>query len=138
MESGPIPVELNPITEWVGLKASSLLYQRDEAPIIGVTNGNLHADETIMLMNGMVANRHASPVIDEWFGVRYLDGECMGILPLEEVWRITGYRGNLIPGTTERRYVNRGFRGQLRTDRCGTTAVGGCGIARQEHAQRLR
>ena len=58
-------------------------------------------------MNGMVANRHASPVIDEWFGVRYLDGECMGILPLEEVWRITGYRGNLIPGTTERRYVNR-------------------------------
>ena len=77
--------ELNPITEWVGLKASSLLYQRDEAPIIGVTNGNLHADETIMLMNGMVANRHASPVIDEWFGVRYLDGECMGILPLEEV-----------------------------------------------------
>lgn len=99
--------ELNPIAEWVGLKASSLLYQRDEAPIIGVTNGNLHADETIMLMNGMVANRHASPVIDEWFGVRYLDGECMGILPLEEVWRITGYRGNLIPGTTERRYVNR-------------------------------
>ena len=99
--------ELNPITEWVGLKAFSLLYQRDEAPIIGVTNGNLHADETIMLMNGMVANRHASPVIDEWFGVRYLDGECMGMLPLEEVWRITGYRGNLIPGTTERRYVNR-------------------------------
>ena len=89
------------------MKASSLLYQRDEAPIIGVTNENLHADETIMLMNGMVANRHASPVIDEWFGVRYLDGECMGILPLEEVWRITGYRGNLIPGTTERRYVNR-------------------------------
>lgn len=131
--------ELNPITEWVGLKASSLLYQRDEAPIIGVTNGNLHADETIVLMNGMVANRHASPVIDEWFGARYRDGEFMGILPLEEVWRVTGYRGNLIPGTTERRYVNReDSAASSGTDRYGTTAVGGCGIARQEHAQRLR
>lgn len=43
------------------VEASSLLYQRDEAPIIGVTNGNLHADETIMLMNGMVANKAPSP-----------------------------------------------------------------------------
>ena len=99
--------ELNPITNWVGLKASSLLYRRDEAPIIGVTNGNLHADETIVLMNGMLANRHASPVIDEWFGARYRGGEFVEVLPLEDVWRITAYRGSLIPGTNERRYVNR-------------------------------
>lgn len=99
--------ELNPITEWVGLKASSLLYRRDEAPIIGVTNGGMRGDEVILLMNGMIANKHASPIIDEWFGARYSNGEFMGMMPLEEVWRITGYRGSLIPGSTERRYVNR-------------------------------
>ncbi|KFJ07321.1 SNF2- related helicase [Bifidobacterium thermophilum] len=98
---------LNPITEWVGLKSTSLLYKRDEAPIIGVGNGKMQDGETIILMNGMLANKHASPVIDQWFGLRYLGTEYQESLSLDEVWRITGYRGSVIPGTIERRYINR-------------------------------
>lgn len=98
---------LNPIAEWVGLKSTSLLYKRDEAPIIGVGNGKMQADETIILMNGILTNKHASPVIDQWFGLRYLGTEYQGSLSPDKVWRITGYRGSVIPGTIERRYINR-------------------------------
>lgn len=103
--------ELNPITEWIGLKASSLLYERGQAPIIGVNNvangGCMQPGETIVLISGMIANEQASPVIDEWFGMDYLGGVYRGVLPLSEVWKRTGYRGRKAPGTGVRRYVNR-------------------------------
>lgn len=98
---------LNPITEWVGLKASSLLYQRGEAPIIGIRNTHMTADDMIILMSGMIANDHAAPVIDEWFGTHYQHGVFTEFLSLEKVWKRTGYQGNLIPGSTERQYINR-------------------------------
>lgn len=99
--------ELSPIVEWVGMKASSLLYGRGEAPIIGVGGGRLHADEMILLVSGMIANRRATPVIDEWFGVRYRNGRFVDMLPLNDVWKLTGYKGRQVPGTSEWRYVNR-------------------------------
>lgn len=99
--------ELNPIVEWVGLKASSLLYRRDEAPIIGVSHG-MEAGEIILLMSGMVANRRATPVIDQWFGLQYINGEFNGDpLTLDEVWKRTGYKGSRVPGRAERQYANR-------------------------------
>lgn len=98
---------LNPITEWVGLKASSLLYRRGEAPIIGIRNTRMTADDTIILMSGMIANDHAAPVIDEWFGAHYQQGAFKEFLTLDEVWQRTGYQGSLIPGSMERQYINR-------------------------------
>lgn len=98
---------LNPITDWVGLKASSLLYRRGEAPIIGIRNTRMTADDTIILMSGMIANDHAVPVIDEWFGAHYQQGAFKEFLTLDEVWQRTGYQGSLIPGSTERQYINR-------------------------------
>lgn len=98
---------LNPITDWVGLKASSLLYRRGEAPIIGIRNTRMTADDTIILMSGMIANDHAVPVIDEWFGAHYRQGAFKEFLTLDEVWQRTGYQGSLIPGSTERQYINR-------------------------------
>lgn len=98
---------LNPITDWVGLKASSLLYRRGEAPIIGIRNTRMTADDTIILMSGMIANDHAAPVIDEWFGAHYQQGAFKEFLTLDEVWQRTGYQGSLIPGSTERQYINR-------------------------------
>lgn len=97
---------LNPLMEWIQLKSTSVLYGRGEAPIIGVTNGLLQPDDTIILLSGSIANRHVSPVIEEWFGVRYHNRECAGVIPLEEVWKITGYRGKLLPGSSRYQYVN--------------------------------
>ena len=99
--------ELNPIMQWIGTKATSLLYGRGEAPIIGVVNAAMDADDIIILMQGTVSNRRAAPVIDEWFGVCYQQGQFTQLSPLSEVWRRTGYRGNRVPGSNERQYINR-------------------------------
>lgn len=97
---------LNPLMEWIGAKATSLLYRRGEAPIVGVTNGVMADDETIILLTGMVANEHAAPVVDEWFGLRYRGDEYVGLLGAEDVWRTTGYRGRREPGSQRYEYVN--------------------------------
>lgn len=97
---------LNPLLAWIGVKSTSLLYNRGEAPIIGVTNGRLEKDETIILLNGMITNAHAVPVIDEWLGMRYRGDEFAGVMPVEEVWKTTGYRGSLDPVSGQRQYVN--------------------------------
>lgn len=98
---------LNPLAEWVGLKATSMLYERGTVPIIGSAEGRLNIDDTIVLMTGVIANERAVPVIDTWFGIRYTNGEYVGVLDLDEVWKLTGYRGHVIPGSGERQYVNR-------------------------------
>ena len=110
---------LNPVMEWVGLKATSLLYGRGVAPIVGVRaegaaarrHGMLGAGDAIILMTGMIANGHASPVIDGWFGALYHDGAFQRLLDWTEVLKATGFRGHLeptSPGMPRRwRYVNR-------------------------------
>ncbi|KFI87920.1 SNF2- related helicase [Bifidobacterium reuteri DSM 23975] len=97
---------LNPLMEWISTKATSLLYRRGEAPIIGVTNGRLADDETIILLTGMIANEHATPVLDEWFGLRYRNDEFVDLLPMEDVWKITGYRGRKEPNSERYEYAN--------------------------------
>lgn len=97
---------LNPLMEWVGTKATSLLYRRGEAPIIGVTNGGLADNETIILLTGMIANEHATPVLDEWFGLRYRNNKFVDLLQLEDVWKITGYRGRREPNSERYEYAN--------------------------------
>jgi superfamily II DNA/RNA helicase len=99
--------ELNPVMQWIGTKATSLLYGRGEAPIVGVADAAMDADDIIILMQGTVSNRRAVPVIDEWFGVCYQQGQFAQLLSLSEVWRRTGYRGNRVPGSNERQYINR-------------------------------
>lgn len=110
---------LNPIMEWVGLKATSLLYGRGVAPIVGVRaegpasrrNRMLGPGDTIILMTGMIANGHANPVIDGWFGALYHEGEFQRLLDWPEVLKATGFRGRMVhtaPGRPkEWRYVNR-------------------------------
>ena len=99
---------LNPIVEWVGQKASSLLYGRAQAPIVAVRSRHLDGHDLIILVTGSIANNHAVPVIDEWIGLHYRDGRFVEALSLEETWKRTGFRGSLIPGTTRRQYVNAG------------------------------
>lgn len=99
---------LNPIVEWVGQKASSLLYGRAQAPIVAVRSRHLDSHDLIILVTGSIANNHAVPVIDEWIGLHYRDGRFVEALSLDETWKRTGFRGSLIPGTERRQYVNAG------------------------------
>lgn len=99
--------ELNPIMQWIGLRSSSLLYKRGQAPIVGVTSASVDKNEVIILISGMITNRHVSPIVDGWFGVRYRDGEFIDLLTLKDVWALTGYKGKAIEGTSAYSYINR-------------------------------
>ncbi len=75
--------KLHPILSWTNDKAG-LLFRRDEAPVIGLP-GNLQANEVIFIVSGSMPNRKSTPLIDEWFGLRYQDGKYVETLSMEEV-----------------------------------------------------
>lgn len=86
---------LHPIFDWVNDKAS-LLFGRQEAPIIGLPNA-LSKDEYIFLIAGSIPNRKSTPVVDEWFGLRYKNGQLMEEMNMEEAMAMTKYHRGDIP-----------------------------------------
>lgn len=57
--------KLHPVLSWVNDKAS-LLFKRDEAPVLGVP-GALKAGESIYVVTGSMPNLKSTPLVDEWF-----------------------------------------------------------------------
>ena len=86
---------LHPIFEWVNDKAG-LLFGRGEAPLIGLP-GILSTSEYIFVIAGTIPNRKSTPVVDEWFGLRYLNGKFVEELNMERVLERTGFGRNDVP-----------------------------------------
>lgn len=97
---------LSPISDWVEMKASTVLYGRNEAPIIGIQNGKLTMEDTIILLTASIANNRAIPVINEWVGVRYRGDSFAELMTIEDVWKITGYRGEYHASAGKELYIN--------------------------------
>jgi superfamily II DNA or RNA helicase len=74
---------LHPLFTWINDK-SSLLYGRNEAPIIGLTDG-LAPEDIVFIMAGTIPNRKSAPVVDEWFGLHYKNGTLSGELSMNEI-----------------------------------------------------
>lgn len=72
---------LNPIFDWVNDKAS-LIFSRDEAPLALVPS--LDNGTSLFLMNGRFPNRKSTPLVDEWFGLLYVQGEFIKAMQLKE------------------------------------------------------
>ena len=89
--------KLHPILAWVDDKAS-LLFKRDEAPIVGVP-GKLASGESIYIVNGSMPNLKSTPLVDEWFGLRYKDGKFVEVLPMHDVVNMTGLSSPKLPNT---------------------------------------
>lgn len=87
--------KLHPVLSWVNDKAS-LLFKRDEAPVIGLPGG-LKAGESIYVVTGSMPNLKSTPLVDEWFGLLYQDGKFVKVLSMNEVVQKTGLRGSNIP-----------------------------------------
>lgn len=98
---------LSPISDWVEMKASTVLYGRNEAPIIGIQNGRLAMEDTIILLTASIANNRAIPVINEWVGVRYRGGSFAELMTIEDVWKVTGYRGEYHASAGKELYINK-------------------------------
>jgi superfamily II DNA or RNA helicase len=86
---------LHPLFTWINDK-SSLLYGRNEAPVIGVSD-NITKDDIIFIMAGTIPNRKSAPVVDEWFGLHYQNGVLQGELSMNQILRKTKISRNDLP-----------------------------------------
>lgn len=89
--------KLHPVLSWVNDKAS-LLFKREEAPIIGLP-GVLKAGESIYIVTGSIPNLKSTPLVDEWFGLLYQDGNFVKVLSMNEVVQKAGLSNPKIPNT---------------------------------------
>jgi hypothetical protein len=87
--------KLHPLFTWINDK-SNLLYARNEAPIIGLTDG-LTPEDIVFVMAGTIPNRKSAPVVDEWFGLHYRNGTLSGELSMNEIMTRTGLSGKDLP-----------------------------------------
>lgn len=89
--------KLHPIFNWVNDK-NGLLYGRGEAPIVGLPE-KLKPSETIFIVNGSMPNKKSTPLVDEWFGLRYENGTFTEILSMNDVIQRTNFRNINIPNS---------------------------------------
>lgn len=89
--------KLHPIFDWLGDKASMMLFKRDEAPVVEVTS--LEPDQCLLLIQGSIPNKKSAPVVDEWFGLLYREGELEDRMALDEVMALTSINDRRIPNT---------------------------------------
>ena len=78
---------LHPIFDWVNDK-SGLLFGRSEAPLIGIP-GSLPLSDYVFVVAGSIPNRKSTPVVDQWFGLHFSNGQFIGRLSMEKVVSIT-------------------------------------------------
>ncbi len=91
--------KLHPLFAWVNDKAG-LLWGRNEAPLVGLPD-RLSPEETIFIVSGSIPNRRSTPLVDEWFGIRYKNGNFDGLLSMEEVLKATSFRRTDIPNRAD-------------------------------------
>lgn len=89
--------KLHPIFEWIADKSSMQLFKRDEAPAIACDE--LGRGEAIFLVQGTIPNRKSAPVVDEWVGIRFVDGLFDSEISLDEVVRLTSIDDQDIPNS---------------------------------------
>ena len=87
--------KLHPLFSWVNDKAG-LLWGRSEAPLVGLP-GKQSPAETIFIVNGSIPNRRSTPLVDEWFGLKYENGSFRALLSMEELLKATEFRSPDIP-----------------------------------------
>ena len=87
----------HPIMQWANDKANQF-FGRQEAPLISLTQG-IAADEKYFVLAGLIPNRRGTPLVDEWFVLRYQKDEYRETLPMKELIRRTGFDAGTIPNT---------------------------------------
>lgn len=87
--------KIHPIFNWLNDKAG-LLFARNEAPIIGI-NDQLPKNELIYIVAGTIPNRKSTPVVDEWFGLRFSNGSYLEQMDMDQVINKTSFGKKELP-----------------------------------------
>jgi superfamily II DNA/RNA helicase len=88
--------EQHPLLEWLKDKLLSN-FNTLEAPIL--TLNSLNQNELIYLISGVIPNKKAQPIIDEWIGVRFIDNKFDSILTFEQLLEITNLNTKKFPNS---------------------------------------
>lgn len=86
----------HPIMQWAGDKASQF-FGRQEAPLVGIPT--FEKGEVIFCMAGSIPNRRSAPLVDEWFGLRFVNGHFDRRLSMKELLSRTRLTGSDRPNT---------------------------------------
>ncbi len=86
---------IHPVFNWIDDKAS-LLFGRGEAPLVGIPE-KLSEREVIYIIAGTIPNRKSTPVVDEWFGLKFENGKFVEEMTIEQVILKTGFGRNDVP-----------------------------------------
>ena len=73
----------HPASEWLADRMMSA-FGRHTAPVITLKQGIEH-NEKHYLFSGLIPNQKSHPLINEWFSVRFINGQFDTIQPFEEV-----------------------------------------------------
>ena len=89
--------DLHPVMEWAADKVVAA-FGRQQAPVI--QTDRLAPGETVVLFSGLVPNRRSHPLVNPWFGVRFVDGQLQpGVEPYADLLARTGLDTSAPPNT---------------------------------------
>ena len=85
---------IHPVISWLNDKTGHLI-GRGEAPIIGVKNF-MQINESIFIVEGSMPNERSAALVDDMFGVRYVDGKFAEFLDINAVVNKTKINSELL------------------------------------------
>ena len=85
---------IHPVIGWLNDK-TGLLVGRGEAPVIGVKNF-MQPKESIFIVEGSMPNERSASLVDDMFGVRYVDGKFVEFLDINAVVNKTKINSDLL------------------------------------------
>ncbi|WP_419776695.1 DEAD/DEAH box helicase [Malaciobacter marinus] len=88
--------EQHPILEWIKDKLLSN-FNRLQAPVLKLNT--LNQNEMIYLIGGLIPNKKAQPVINEWVGVKFIDNTFDSILTLDNLFKQTNINTKKFPNS---------------------------------------
>ena len=85
---------IHPVISWLNDK-TGLLIGRGEAPVIGVKNF-MQPKESIFIVEGSMPNERSAALVDDLFGIRYVDGKFVEFLDINAVVNKTKINSELL------------------------------------------
>jgi len=88
--------EQHPLLEWIKDKLLSN-FDRLQAPVLKINT--LKNDELIYIISGLIPNKKAQPMINQWIGVKFKSNSFESILTLDDVFKQTQIASKKFPNS---------------------------------------
>ncbi len=72
----------HPIMQWANDKAG-VFFGRQEAPLVGMPRA-IPTNELLFVISSLIPNKRGTPLVDEWFVLRYVDGVFKERISMEQ------------------------------------------------------